>query len=85
MSCRIIGRNVEYAFMNYIIKMLKKRNVSILNAKYIKTRKNALVKNFYDKCSFKPLELSETSRRFTLDLNNYQPNHVNYIRTINEK
>ena len=52
MSCRIIGRNIEYAFMEYLIDYLKYNKIENVTAKYISTHKNEQVKDFYDKCSF---------------------------------
>ena len=45
MSCRIIGRNVEESFLKNALKVLKKRRIKILKAKYIRTHKNNLVQD----------------------------------------
>ena len=52
MSCRIIGRNIEYSFMDYIIGKAKEANIKKVNAVYLKTLKNEQVREIYDKCSF---------------------------------
>ncbi|NQV18395.1 MAG: HAD-IIIC family phosphatase [Armatimonadetes bacterium] len=85
MSCRIIGRNVEYVFIDHIIDMMKGKKVNVVKAKYIKTQKNEQVKEFYDKCSFSLTESTDSVRNYTLDINNYEPKQLNYIEVINGK
>jgi|APSaa5957512535_1039671.scaffolds.fasta_scaffold19236_3 FkbH-like protein len=84
MSCRIIGRNIEYAFMDYLIGKMKVKKKHILNAKYIKTQKNEQVKEFYDKCSFNLVEEDDSIRDYVFDINNYKSRKLNYIEVINE-
>ena len=52
MSCRVIGRNVEYTFFDQIIKRLKERRIDELRAEFIPTPKNQQVENFYDDLGF---------------------------------
>ena len=85
MSCRIIGRNIEYAFIDYIIEKIKEKNVTDFKAKYIKTQKNEQVKRFYDNCSFILAESNDLVRYYTLDISNYKPKRLTYIQIINEK
>jgi FkbH-like protein len=46
MSCRVIGRMAELAFLNTIAHNLKSSGVEELSADYIPTRKNGLVETF---------------------------------------
>ncbi len=46
MSCRVIGRLAEKAFLSAIICNLKSRGIDELSADYIPTRKNILVETF---------------------------------------
>jgi len=85
MSCRIIGRNIEYAFMNYIIHKLKEKKINVLNAKYIKTQKNDQAIDFYDRCSFELVGKNDKVRNYTLGINNYTSKQINYIKVINGK
>ena len=84
MSCRVIGRNIEYAFMNYVIGKVKEKKINVIKAKYIKTQKNEQVKELYDKCSFSLVESTDSVRNYTLDINKYVPKELNYIEVINE-
>ena len=83
MSCRVIGRNVEYAFMDYVIGKTKEKKISAIKAKYIKTRKNEQVKEFYDKCSFDLVVENGSVKEYALDRSNYKPRKLNYIKVIN--
>ena len=85
MSCRIIGRNVEYAFIDCIVDMMKERKVHVVRSKYIKTQKNEQVKEFFDRCSFSLIDKDDSVRNYTLDLSNYEPKQLNYIEVINGK
>ncbi len=46
MSCRVIGRRAEQAFLSRIIDNLRDEGIEQLEAEYIPTRKNALVATF---------------------------------------
>ena len=46
MSCRVIGRRAEQAFLRRIAADLRAGGVATLSAQYIPTRKNVLVENF---------------------------------------
>ena len=79
MSCRIIGRNVEYAFIDYLIKSIKRIKIKYVTAKYIRTQKNEQVKEFYDRCSFVLTESHDSARNYSLDTSKYDPKQLNYI------
>ena len=51
MSCRIIGRNIEYAFLDCIVKKCQSLNLPVIKATFVKTNKNNQVMKFYEKCS----------------------------------
>ena len=85
MSCRIIGRNIEYAFMDYLIRKMKEKKVNNFKTKYIKTQKNEQVKEFYDKCGFKVTESNDSEKKYTLDLTTYVQKKIDYIGIVNGK
>jgi len=82
-SCRIIGRNIEFVLMDYLINTLKDNGINSVKAKYIKTSKNSQVRDFYDKCSFVPTTITDRLREYVLDINDYKPSKINYIEVIN--
>jgi len=54
MSCRVIGRNVEYRFMLDLLNATVDRwEIPSIKAEYIQTSKNELAKKFYVNCGFK--------------------------------
>ena len=63
MSCRIIGRKVEESFLRNTFKVLKKKRIKILKAKYIRTEKNNLVQDLYEKNG---LKLTSNKRKIKL-------------------
>jgi len=82
MSCRIIGRNVEYSFMDYIIDMVKRNKVNVVKAKYVETQKNETVKEFYDNCGFNLIDGDGSERAYTLDVMSYKPRNLDYIEIV---
>ena len=47
MSCRVIGREVEAAFLGALLTKLDERGVKTVTASYIPTEKNVIVVDFY--------------------------------------
>ena len=83
MSCRIIGRNIEYVFFDYIIDRIKEKGINTVKSKYIKTKKNEQVMDFYDRCSFNLIKSIKSEKKYTLDLIKHMPKEINYIEIIN--
>ncbi len=84
MSCRIIGRNIEYALIDNTIDFLKKNQVSHVSAKYVATQKNSQVKEFYENCSFNLTFESETEKNYILKINQYEEKHIHYIEVCHD-
>jgi FkbH-like protein len=69
MSCRVIGRGAEAAFLDRLLEILTRAGVKRVRARYFPTRKNELVRDFWPKEGFQPvgdvyeLDLLETGRR----------------------
>lgn len=82
MSCRIIGRNIEYAFMDYLIKFLMKNKIEKVSAKFIKSLKNDQTKDFFDNCSFLRLESNSTETKYNLSVSDYKSSKIKYIAVI---
>ncbi|HBR15746.1 MAG TPA: hypothetical protein DD723_09470 [Candidatus Omnitrophica bacterium] len=85
MSCRIIGRNVEYVFMDYLINAMMENKVEKVNAIYIKTLKNGLTRDFYEQCSFTLKEATDSRKNYVLDISQYRSRQINYIEVVNGK
>jgi FkbH-like protein len=85
MSCRIIGRNIEYAFMDYLIDFLNASNIKTVTAKYIRTLKNEQVNDFYDNLQFRLTASNDFIKSYYLDIKNYKPKEMNYINVKDGK
>ena len=78
LSCRIIGRNIEYRFMDEIMKNI---NADIVQAQYIKTMKNVQVSDFYEKTGFLLKENTEDVKHYEIKKDAYRKNKkYNYIK-----
>ena len=83
MSCRVIGRNLEYAFMDQLVEALKQSRIKTVKANYIQTAKNGVAKNFYDECSFILDVADKNSSKYVLDISRYRSKNINYIEVRN--
>lgn len=80
MSCRVIGRNVEYAFFDQLADELRKVGLKTLHAEYKMTSKNEQVSHFYDELGFSLVTSSDTRRDYVIDLHTYRPRNIRYIK-----
>jgi len=55
MSCRVVGRAIESAFLATLLGHLNERGVRSVRGAFIPTKKNALVRDFYRNAGFSPL------------------------------
>ena len=79
LSCRILGKGIEKAFLKEILKLLKEEGSDIISASYIPTVKNSLVKDFYEHCGFQCVtEEAEGKKVYILDLRNADLNIEEY-------
>jgi FkbH-like protein len=69
LSCRILGKEIEYAFVKYMLMKLKEVGMERVTAVYIKTSKNGQVENFYDKFGFEVTKSTDDYKNYLLDLN----------------
>jgi FkbH-like protein len=74
MSCRVFGRQVEYAAMNVLAEEARLRGARSLIGEYKPTAKNVLVENLYPTMGFVETQASSPGqRRFCLELNSFKP------------
>ena len=81
-SCRVIGRNIEHAFMDYLINRIKDQEITAVRAKYIQTHKNEQVKDFFDRCSFLLDGSTQMEKSYFLNIEDYKPKGIHYIECI---
>lgn len=71
LSCRILGKDIELAFVNYLLSKLQEEGYKSVSAQYIPTAKNEQVKEFWDKCGFELISENETGvRDYIISLEN---------------
>lgn len=69
LSCRILGKGIEFAFAKKVISILASMGMKSLTAKYLPTAKNAQVKEFWDKVGFIcATEKENGTKEYQLDL-----------------
>lgn len=64
MSCRVIGRRIETAFLDVVLSDLVGRGVERIEASYVPTAKNAMVGSFYPAHGFMAVEGREEGMHF---------------------
>jgi FkbH-like protein len=79
MSCRIIGRNIEFEFVNSIFNYFKKFNITEVHSIYIPSNKNEQVKDFYEKINFKLISNAEEKKYYTI-IEDFNLNKTSYIK-----
>ena len=83
LSCRILGKGIEEAFMTAIMKCLSDNGVGKLYAEYIPTAKNVQVENFYEKMQFNvTVKELDGSKRYEIDLRNMDLSIKDYYHII---
>ncbi len=69
LSCRILGKGIEKAFVKYILYALKESGLKTIYAQYIPTAKNMQVATFYDVNGFECFaELENGTKEYRIDL-----------------
>jgi FkbH-like protein len=76
LSCRVMGRTVETALLNYIIDDVKKSGCNELVGEYIPTKKNAPCSNFYLNHSF----LEKNKGRFSIEPKIYIKKELPWVK-----
>jgi FkbH-like protein len=82
MSCRVLGRKVEWSMLNTLVAAAALRNVTYITATYIPTVKNSMVAQHYDNLGFSRTSVNENGVvKYRLSLSGYiapqLPFHLN--------
>ena len=67
MSCRVIGRKIEYVFFDKIYKDFISKNKISLIGRYIKTKKNIQVADLYLNYGFKLIKKNKLESVFKIN------------------
>ncbi|ATW26963.1 HAD-IIIC family phosphatase [Candidatus Formimonas warabiya] len=83
MSCRVLGRNVEYALMNKIVSLLKEKGIKTVFGLYLRTEKNRANENFYAQAGFSPESVNEKGTLYRISTEQ-KLEHIPYIDFVLE-
>ena len=79
MSCRILGRNIEFKFLEELLSKVFEQ-VGVVYATYKPSKKNEQVADFYTKIGFELVEQSAAMRLYSMKASTFVPsNSYNYI------
>ena len=80
MSCRVMGRNIEFVFMDFIMDFLKEKGCSFVTAQYVPSMKNKPVSDFYDKAGISVNEETDGKKKYEINITDYRKKNINYIK-----
>lgn len=80
MSCRIIGRGIEYVFAENIIKEIEKVGYSTIGATFTPTNKNSQVETFYENLGLSCVNDHKGIKRYIADIKEINFKNSNYIK-----
>ncbi len=80
MSCRVIGRTVETAFLSFLAEHARKQGAQQLQGWFLPTKKNAPARDFYSSHGFQVLEQNGHGTLWGLNLERSQVACPEWIR-----
>ena len=84
MSCRVIGREIERAFLGALLSLLSRHGVEEVRGDYIATARNALVADLFQANGFAPLDPSGEATSWIFHLDGRPLPQSRFVRTILE-
>jgi FkbH-like protein len=82
MSCRILGRNVERAFLGYLAEFAARLDAAYIEGQYIPSDKNAQVADFYPRHGFAVIEPRGSMQRWRFACRDARIERPPYIRIL---
>ena len=80
MSCRVMGRNIEFTFVDYMMSFLIGHGCKMVEAQYLPTQKNKPVSDFFEKCGFPVVFEKEGEKKYALAISDYNKKDIDYIK-----
>lgn len=81
MSCRIIGRNIEFEFFHLITTYLNSIGYFNFHGEFILTKKNSQVESFYSLVGMKEINNNQIGKTFEMDFYSEKSKKINYIKS----
>jgi predicted enzyme involved in methoxymalonyl-ACP biosynthesis len=87
MSCRVIGRGVEFSIWPHIAADAMRRGCRFLEAEFRATAKNAQVADFYDRLGIPVVGSGDGdgNKRYRVCLDNFQPSKADWIKVSHDE
>lgn len=82
MSCRVIGRQVEDALVDMVLRDALEAGCVSISAEYIPSAKNNLVTDFWDKMGFTRQDSNSKQVQYSKQLINYKSPRFEYLEII---
>jgi FkbH-like protein len=79
MSCRVLGRNVEFAFADELVRSLAARGMRRIEAEYLKTAKNDPIAGYLDQAGFELVQATADARRYRAIPQHYRGTKIDYV------
>jgi FkbH-like protein len=80
LSCRVMGRTVETALLNYLMEQARASGATLLEGEYRPTAKNSVVARLYPEHGFSLLEEKDNNTRWGLELTATEPQIPGWIK-----
>ena len=68
LSCRVLGRQVEFSLMQYVINKAKGEGIKTIYASFMPTKKNKPSEKFLLDCGFSIKSIEKSIQKYALDL-----------------
>lgn len=81
LSCRALGRGVEYSFLGQLVEMYRAKGYECIIGQYKPTERNLQVANFYQDSGFVSTDKNTDSELWKFDLKNSYQKHSGWIKT----
>lgn len=80
LSCRVLGRNIEFRFVEEVVRLLQGRGIARLVGEYLKTPKNHQTEDFFCKLGFTPIGDEGDRKLFECSVEGCRFRHLDYIK-----
>ena len=82
MSCRVLGRNIEYRFFDEVVKNIQSNGIEKILAVYQATAKNGQVAQLYDDLGFNLASEIDGCRNYEINVSDFKAKMIKYIELI---
>lgn len=87
MSCRVLNREMEFAMLDRLVEKAQELDISTIKGAYIRTEKNGMVAEHYQKLGFECVSRDDGGQRseWRLSVSGYQPKtrHIHIKEPVN--